>query len=65
MKSSRQSYHIMEKDFWSTRRSSVEVDAGQVLLLGRVDSPHEKDAAEKDCWYTPGVIDVDNQLVIG
>ncbi|MBE0597790.1 MAG: BON domain-containing protein [Desulfuromonadales bacterium] len=42
----------------------VDVHDGRVVLQGRVDSSLEKDAAEKDCWYTPGVEDVENRLVI-
>ncbi len=57
---------ILEKDVLvDPSKFQVQVDKGQVRLLGRVDSPLEKDAAEKDCWYTPGVIDVENRLEIG
>jgi len=56
---------IMDKDVLvDPTKFQVKVDHGHVLLRGRVDSPLEKDAAEKDCWYTPGVVDVDNQLTI-
>ncbi|MFA5515611.1 MAG: BON domain-containing protein [Desulfuromonadales bacterium] len=57
---------IMEKDILvNPSKFQVKVDGGQVLLLGRVDSSLEKDAAEKDCWYTPGVVDVENRLQVG
>jgi osmotically-inducible protein OsmY len=56
---------IMDKDVLvDPAKFQVKVDQGHVLLRGRVDSSLEKDAAEKDCWYTPGVVDVDNQLTL-
>lgn len=57
---------IMEKDVLvNPSKFRVEVHHGCVILRGRVDSPFEKDAAEKDCWYTPGVMEVENQLTVG
>jgi osmotically-inducible protein OsmY len=57
---------IMEKDVLvNPSKFRIEVQDGRVKLRGRVDSPVEKDAAEKDCWYTPGVIDVENRLTVG
>ena len=57
---------IMGKDVLvDPSKFQLQVHRGEVLLQGRVDSPLEKSAAEKDCWYTPGVFDVDNRLHIG
>ncbi len=57
---------IMEKDILvNPKKFRIEVHAGRVLLRGRVDSPMERSAAEKDCWYTPGVMDVENRLTVG
>jgi osmotically-inducible protein OsmY len=56
---------IMEKDFLvDPKKFRIDVHDGRVTLRGQVDSPLEKDAAEKDCWYTPGVADVVNQLTL-
>ena len=57
---------IMEKDVLvNPKKFRIEVRQGVVTLLGRVDSPIEKSAAGKDCWYTPGVVDVINELTVG
>lgn len=57
---------IMEKDFLvDPKKFRIEVRQGVVTLRGQVSSEIEKDAAEKDCWYTPGVVDVVNQLQVG
>jgi osmotically-inducible protein OsmY len=57
---------IMEKDVLvNPKKFRVEVAGGRVTLRGRVDSETERDAAEKDCWYTPGVMEVDNRLTVG
>ncbi len=57
---------ILEKDVLvNPSKFRLEVRDGIVTLRGRVDSPLEKDAAEKDCWYTPGVQDVINLLEVG
>jgi osmotically-inducible protein OsmY len=57
---------IMEKDVLvNPKKFRVEVRNGRVTLRGRVDTETEGDAAEKDCWYTPGVREVDNQLTVG
>jgi len=57
---------IMEKDVLvNPKKFRIEVRQGLVTLRGHVDSPIEKSAAEKDCWYTPGVVDVVNDLTVG
>lgn len=57
---------ILEKDVLvSPKKFRLEVHAGRVTLRGRVDSETERDAAEKDCWYTPGVLEVINELSVG
>lgn len=57
---------ILEKDVLvNPKKFRLEVLHGIVTLRGRVDSPIEKSAAEKDCWYTPGVVDVVNELTVG
>lgn len=57
---------ILEKDVLvDPKKFRLTVRDGRVTLTGRVDSPLEKDAAEKDCWYTPGVVDVKNELTVG
>lgn len=54
---------IMEKDVLvNPKKFRVEVRNGIVTLRGQVDSDLERDVAEKDCWYTPGVRDVENLL---
>ena len=42
----------------------VAVQHGVVTLTGQVDSAMEKRAAGDDAWETPGVLDVQNDLVI-
>ncbi len=57
---------IMEKDVLvNPKKFRIDVRQGVVTLRGRVDSPIEKSAAGKDCWYTPGVVDVINELTVG
>lgn len=56
---------IMEKDFLvDPKKFRIDVRDRRVTLRGQVDSPLERDAAEKDCWYTPGVADVVNELTL-
>jgi len=57
---------IMEKDVLvNPKKFRIDVRQGVVTLRGRVDSPIEKSAACKDCWYTPGVVDVVDELTVG
>jgi osmotically-inducible protein OsmY len=54
---------ILEKDILvNPAKFRLDVREGKVTLRGQVDSQTERDVAEKDCWYTPGVIDVLNEL---
>ena len=41
---------------------AVNVQSGVVVLTGDVSSVLAKRAAGDDCWDTPGVVDVSNQL---
>jgi osmotically-inducible protein OsmY len=45
-------------------RFQLEVANGVVTLRGAVASAVTREAAEKDCWYTPGVVDVINELAV-
>jgi len=57
---------IMEKDVLvHPEKFRLDVRDRTVTLRGRVDTLTERDAAEKDCWYTPGVFDVVNELTVG
>ena len=42
----------------------VDVKKGVVVLTGEVSSSVAKRAAGDDCWDTPGVVDVSNQLSV-
>ena len=46
------------------KRVSVDADNGTVVLKGTVHSLSERRAAEHAAWAAPGVIAVDDQLVI-
>lgn len=56
---------IFDKDAL-VERSQIRalVRDGVVTLRGLVRNEAEKDAAEQDCWFTPGVVDVANELQI-
>ncbi len=41
---------------------TVKCVAGTIRLEGTVSSPEERQAAEKDAWYTAGVVYVENML---
>jgi osmotically-inducible protein OsmY len=43
---------------------TVEADGGTVILRGTVRSWAEREAAERAAWAAPGVIRVNNQLVV-
>lgn len=56
---------ILEKDVLvNPAKFRLDVRERKVILRGRVDSQTEMDAAEKDCWFTPGVTDVSNELTV-
>ncbi len=56
---------IMEKDsLVDPKKLLIDVHDGRVTLKGQVDSPIERSAAENDCWFTPGVLDVENNLTL-
>jgi osmotically-inducible protein OsmY len=43
----------------------VETEGGKVILKGLVHSLAEKEEAERAAWQAPGVITVDNRLLVG
>ena len=43
---------------------AVNVQSGVVVLTGDVSTALAKRAAGDDCWDTPGVVDVSNQLKV-
>ncbi len=43
---------------------TVEVQGSKVILRGTVRSYAEKQAAEDTAWSAPGVIEVDNRIVV-
>jgi hypothetical protein len=49
-----------------TKDHDLQVDVKQsvVILTGEVSSAVAKRAAGDDCWDTPGVVDVSNQLIV-
>jgi len=47
-----------------SNKLSVQVAGDKVILIGTVRSFAEKMDAEKTAWASPGVMDVDNQLVV-
>jgi osmotically-inducible protein OsmY len=57
---------ILEKDpLVDPKHFRIQVRDATVTLRGRANSDIEKAAAENDCWFTPGVVDVENQLAVG
>lgn len=61
--------HRIEESFrrsaeLDANRITVEADGGTVVLRGTVRSWVEKEAAARAAWQAPGVISVDNQLVV-
>lgn len=46
------------------QRIQVSVDGGKVLLEGIVHDWHERSAAELAAWTAPGVVSVDDKLII-
>lgn len=56
---------ILEKDpIVNPKQFQLTVEDRIVTLEGRVNSDIEREAAERDCWFTPGVLDVDNKLMV-
>ena len=56
---------IMEKDnLVDPKEFKIVVRDRKVFLSGEVDSETVRDAAENDCWFTPGVADVSNDLTL-
>ena len=51
---------------WSIDADDIEVsvDGHKVTLTGKVGSIYQKEEASKIAWKTPGVMDVDNKLII-
>jgi osmotically-inducible protein OsmY len=45
-------------------RIKVEIDKDKVILRGKVRSWAESEEAERTAWATPGVFDVQNQIVV-
>jgi osmotically-inducible protein OsmY len=57
---------ILEKDpMVDPKHFQVQVRNRTVTLRGQANSDMERDAAEMDCWYIPGVLDVENRLEVG
>jgi len=46
------------------RRVTVRVDGSKVSLHGTVRSWIEKDEAARTAWAAPGIVDVDNQILV-
>jgi osmotically-inducible protein OsmY len=45
-------------------RITVTTDGGTVILSGTVRSWAERQEAERSAWSVPGVVKVDNQIVV-
>ncbi|HKH24502.1 MAG TPA: BON domain-containing protein [Acidimicrobiales bacterium] len=57
-------HRLRENPF--TQDSSIKVDVSDrtIVLGGEVGSPEAEQVAVEDAWDTPGVVDVDNELVV-
>jgi osmotically-inducible protein OsmY len=42
----------------------VTAQAGRVRLTGEAPTPHDRRLAAATAWNTPGVVDVDNAIVV-
>jgi osmotically-inducible protein OsmY len=45
-------------------RITVEAEGGKVILGGKVDALYEREFAEQAAWWAPGVIEVQNRILI-
>jgi osmotically-inducible protein OsmY len=50
--------------FFDPQTTQVHADGGRVVLSGTVHSLHERDVAGQTAWAAPGVISVENDLVV-
>ena len=55
---------LHENLFTQDAQIRVEVDHRVIVLGGEVQSADAKRAASDDAWDTPGVMDVNNRLVV-
>lgn len=51
---------------WATNDEDIKVQVSgtAVTLTGKVDSLYQKDVAEKIAWKAPGILSVNNELVV-
>jgi len=50
--------------FFDPKTIEVTAEGGRVRLTGTVSSPHDRQTAAATAWAAPGVIEVENEIVI-
>jgi osmotically-inducible protein OsmY len=55
---------LNENPYTQDAQIRVDVEDRTVVLLGAVETPDAKHAADDDAWAVPGVVEVDNRLQV-
>jgi len=56
--------HALHRSWFFAKTINVSAEGGKVRLSGTAHSWHERQVAELTAWAAPGVIDVENAIMI-